>query len=453
MRERKFWNEKVETLPIEEIRKIQEEKVKKQIIYIYKNSPFYKEKFDSFGIKPKDIKSFDDFRNLPIFLNKEEHRKCQEESIEKYGHPIGTILCAPIEKVVGVAATSGTTGNPTFYGFTKHDIKVTNEILARGFWRAGIRPGETVIHAFGMSLWVAGIPIIRALENMGARPVPVGAEAGSERLLQAINLTRPTTLLCTPSYAEFLIEKAPKVLGKEVKEFNIKRIICAGEPGAGLPNVRKKLREAYGAKIFDSAGVPYGMFNISCDCEEYHGMHAVCEDFHIMHDLVDPETKKPVEIKDGMIGERVTTAIDWEAAPPFRYAIGDIIQVFFEECECGVEGTRIKYVGRVDDMLIVKGINVFPAAIKNVISSYIPRVTGEFRIILDSPPPRIIPPLKMKVEYGVGISENELVNLKKDLEERISSLLRFRPSIEFVSSGILERSSLKGKVFEKTYEK
>ncbi|MFX0199924.1 MAG: phenylacetate--CoA ligase family protein [Candidatus Hodarchaeota archaeon] len=270
MREKKFWNEKIETLPLEEIRKIQFKKLKKQMKYIYGNSEYYKKKFDDCGIKPEDIRNLDGFRNLPIFVTKEEHRECQEESLKRFGHPFGTFLCAPLEKVVGVSATSGTTGLPTFYGFTKHDIKVTNEVLARGFWRAGVRPGETVVHSFGLSMWVAGIPIIRALEQMGARVIPVGAEAGSERLLQFIDQTKPTTLMCTPSYAEHLIEKTPKILNKDIKQLGIKKIICAGEPGAGLPEVRKKIMEAYGAKIFDSAGVPWGIFNISCDCEEYH---------------------------------------------------------------------------------------------------------------------------------------------------------------------------------------
>jgi phenylacetate-CoA ligase len=447
----KFWNERIETLPVEEIRKIQFKKLKKQMKYIYNHSDFYKKKFDHLGIQPGEIRTLDEFRNLPIFITKEEHRECQDESLRKFGHPFGTFLCAPLEKVIGVSATSGTTGLPTFYGFTKHDIRVTNEVLARGFWRAGVRPGETVVHAFGISMWVAGIPIIRALEHMEARVVPVGAEAGSERLLQFIDQTRPTTLMGTPSYVEHLIEKAPKVLNKDANQLGIKRIICAGEPGAGLPEVRKKIEEAYGAKLFDSAGVPHGIFNISCDCEEYHGMHVVCEDYHLYYDIVDPETKKAIPWEDGAVGEKILTSLDWEAAPPFRYDSGDIIQIFIGECECGVKGVRVKFVGRVDDMLIVKGINVFPSAIRNIINSFIPRVTGVFKIILNNPPPRVVPPLKMKVEYGQGVTDSEIKVLRFEIEEKMSNILRFRPSIEFVSPESLERTAGKVKLFEKRY--
>lgn len=451
MKQGRFWNEKIETLPTAEIRKIQLKKLKKQANYIYENSEFYRKKFAACGATPQDIKTLKDFRNLPVFITKEEHRDSQDESLRKAGHPFGTILCSPLEKVVGVAATSGTTGLPTFYGFTRHDIKVTNEVLARGFWRTGVRAGETVVHAFGLSMWVAGIPILRALEHMGARVIPVGAEAGSERLLQFIDQTKPTTLMSTPSYAEHLIEKAPKVLNKDVGQLGIKRIICAGEPGAGLPEVRKKLMEAYGARIFDAAGVPWGIFIISCDSDNYHGMHVVCEDYHLYYDIIDPETKKPVEWKEGAIGEKLLTSLEWDACPPFRYASGDIIQIFTETCECGIEGIRVKFVGRADDMLIVKGINVFPSAIRNVINSFLPRVTGAFKIILDNPPPRVVPPLKMKVEYGPGMTVNDLEEIKRSIEEKMSDALRFKPSIEFVPPESLERTKGKVNLFEKRY--
>jgi len=186
-------------------------------------------------------------------------------------------------------------------------------------------------------------------------------------------------------------------------------------------------------------------------CEEYHGMHVVCEDYNLYYDIVDPETKKPVEWKDGAIGEKILTSLDWEAAPPFRYDSGDIIQMFMDECECGSKGVRVKFIGRVDDMLIVKGINVFPSAIRNMINSFIPKVTGAFKIILDNPPPRVVPPLKMMVEYGQGITEGEINVLKVEMEEKMSNILRFRPSIEFVPPESLERTAGKVKLFEKRY--
>jgi len=456
MHDKKLWNEKIERISDEEIIKLQTRKLRKQIKYCYENSPlYYKKKFDQIGVKPEDIKTFEDFRKLPILLTKDDERQSQEESLNKFGHPYGLHLCAPLEKVIGVSSTSGTTGNPVFYAFTEKDIRATNEALARGYWRVGIRPGDTVLHGFGMSMWVAGIPIIRALTAMGTKPIPVGAEVGTERLLLMAKLTRPSALVCTPSLAEHLISKSETVLGKGgLGELGIKRIICAGEPGAGLPEVKDRIERAFGAKLYDSAGVPWGLWNVSCDAEEYQGMHIVSEDFCIWYDIVDPGTKEPLEIMDGAIGEGLITALEQEGIPPLKYKLGDLIQVFTKPCVCGTPGKRLKVLGRADDMLIVKGINVYPAAVKNVLASFIPRVTGHMRITLEKPGPRVDPPLKIKVEYGEGLEPHILQTLKVEIEQKMSEILRFRPDIEFLPPESLERDPRKkGKLIEKLYEK
>ena len=450
-----LWNDKIEGMGEEETIELQTSKLKKQIKYCYDKSPlYYRKKFDEIGAKPEDIETFEDFRKLPIMLTKQEETRSQGESLERLGHPFGLHLCAPLENVVGVSSTSGTTGIPIFYGFTENDINATNEALARGYWRVGIRPGDTVLHGFGMSMWVAGIPIIRALTAMGARPVPVGAEAGAERLLMIAELVKPTAMVCTPSYAQHLIERSEQILGEGgLMELGIKRIVCAGEPGAGLPEVRKKIEKAFGARLYDSAGVPWGLWNVSCDAEEYQGMHIVCEDFCIWYDLVDPGTKEPLEIKDGAIGEGLITALQHEAIPPLKYKLGDLIQVFTEPCPCGLPGKRMKVLGRVDDMLIVKGINVYPPAVKNCLNAFVPRVTGHMRIVLDKPGPRVDPPLRLKVEYGENVETAQLGELKKLIEDQMSSILRFRPSIEWVSPGALARDhTKKEKLIEKTFE-
>jgi phenylacetate-CoA ligase len=294
-------------------------------------------------------------------------------------------------------------------------------------------------------MWVAGIPIIRALENMGVLTIPAGAEAGTERFLQIADLMKPTVLACTPSFAMFLIEEAPKTIKKEVKELGIKKIFCAGEPGAGLPDVKKKIEEAYDAVIYDAAGVAWGLMNISCGTEEYHGMHIVTEDYNLMYDLVDPETNKPIPIENGAVGRGVISQLEWEAAPILRYDLGDICQVYTDPCPCGLPGYRLKVLGRSDDMLIVKGINVYPAAIKNVVNSFVPKVTGEMRIMLDAPPPRVVPPLKIKVEHAPDSSKDELPSLKKTMEEKISREVRTRPVVELVPPNTLKRAMEMGR--------
>lgn len=454
MSERQFWNAKMETMPMEEIQGLQWRKLKNQIQYIYENSPdFYRPQFEAAGAQPGDIKSFDDFRKLPIMRTKEMDRQAQEDSMARHGHSYGTYLCAPLEQVVHVYCTSGTSGEPSFYTYTEHDLKINDECWARTYWRAGIRPGDTVLHGFGLSVWSAGIPVVRALAAMGARPIAAGADTGVERMLMFARLTKPTALVGTPSLAEYIIEKCPEILGYPASELGIKIIVVAGAPGAGLAEVRKRITEGFGgAKLFDSSQGAWGLGNVSCDSEEYQGMHVVSPEHCIWTDLVDPDTRQPLALEHGAVGEGVITAFDHQAGPAFRYAFGDILQLSTEPCRCGAPGWRFKILGRVDDLLNVKGIKVYPAAVRNVINSFTPRTTGEMRIVLDTPPPAVNPPLKIKVEHGAGLTDAEIEALRLQLIDKLKARMRFTAAIEMVEPQSLERSTLKGKLIEKTYE-
>jgi len=447
--ERNFWNPDSESMPREKLRKLQWEKLKKQMLYIYDNSSYFKKRFDDAGLHPNDLKSIEEFRNLPVFMDKKSDRESQEVSREKYGHPFGEYLCASPKGICAIHSTSGTTGVPVFEAFTKHDIAVQNEVLSRSFWRAGIRPGDYVLHVTGLSMWLAGMVPMRAYEYMGVAGIPIGAESGVSRVLDFAKLINAKGMFCIPSFAEYIIRKAPEVAGVEAKDLGIETIIAVGEPGAGIPETRKRLMDGFGAKIFDSTGGIWGFGATSCDSEEYQGMHLVCEDYHFL-DIVDPETKEPVDMSNGGgTGEMVHTALEWEAGPSFRYALGDIIELNTEPCSCGLPGMRMKYKGRVDDLLIVKGVNVFPSVIKGVVDSFVPKVTGEMRVILNGPPPKVDPPMKMKVEYGPGITEGDMAGLKKVLENEISARLRIRPDIELVPANSLEKDpSKKAKLIE-----
>ncbi|NOY17699.1 MAG: phenylacetate--CoA ligase [Gammaproteobacteria bacterium] len=454
MSEQLFWNAEMETKSMDEIHDIQWQKLQKQIKYIYQNSPdFYRPQFVSAGVRPEDIESFEDFRKLPIMRNKEMDRAAQLESMDRYGHSYGTYLCAPLNDVIHIYSTSGTSGEPSFYTFTEQDMKINDECWARTFWRAGIRPGDTVLHGFGLSMWSAGVPIVRALASMGARPIAAGAEGGIERMLMFAHLTKPTALVGTPSLAEYIIEKCPKILGYPASGLGIKTLVVAGAPGAGLPEVRHRITEGFGgAKLFDSSQGAWGLGNVSCDSNEYQGMHVISPEHCIWTDLVDPNSKEPIVLEDGAIGEGVITAFDHQAGPPFRYAFGDTLQLFTAPCSCGTPGWRFKILGRVDDLLNVKGIKVYPAAVRNVINSFAPRTTGEMRIVLDSPPPAVNPPLRIKVEYGVGLIDTEIEALCKELVVKLKNRLRFTAEIEMVKPESLERSTLKGKLIEKTFD-
>jgi len=437
---------------MEDLATVRDELARKTVAYCWARSDFYRSRMQAAGAEPGDLQSVADLEKLPILLAKDDERELQERSRDELGHPFGEHLCASVDDVISVASTSGTTGNPTFYAFTPEDVATTDELWGRAMRFAGVKPGDTVLHGFGLSMFLAGVPVVRALERMGARPVPVGAEAGSEKLLRIAELVRPRALACTPSYATYLVEQAPKLLGKPANELGIELILCAGEPGAGLPEVRAALTDAFGAKVYDMLGGAHGVMCCSCDAEPYAGMHVLGEDCAVITHLVDQETKQPVPLVDGAIGERVKTSLRWQAQPQLRASVGDIYQVETAACSCGAPGPRVRVLGRTDDLLIVKGVKVYPAAVKNLIAELIPLASGTFRIVLGEPGPRVVPPLRLTVERGEGVDESGGVQLAKQIELLMHQRLSVRPEIEIVPCNTFERVAHKERLIERRYE-
>ncbi len=445
---RKFWNEAVETLSGEEMKALQWKRLKKQLRYNYDHSIYYREeKFQKTGLRPEDIQTFEDFQKIPL-MTKDEHRQVQAESIRRFGNPYGLITCAPREKIIRINSTSGTTGQPTLYTLTQNDIKVLNEMHCRKYWRTGLRPGHIVLQALSLSMFTGGLPLSDGLQAMGLCVVPVGIEGGTRRVLDFALLTQPEVLIATPSFGEYLIEQAPKLIGRDARQLGIRWFYCAGEPGAGIPALRQKLQEGFGAKVFDHTGGGHAFHGISCETEPYAGMHFVSAD-HCVLELVDPQTKDPVEMADGAIGEMVFTFIGWEGGPFMRYALGDLIQIFTAACACGWPEIRFKILGRSDDMLIIKGVNLYPSALKAVVSELEPRTTGALRIILDQPGPLVKPPLKISIEHGLqDPSEADKQQLMAELTERIKNRLRVSPVIELVAPFSMPRESGKTSLVE-----
>ena len=445
---RQFWNAKIETLPSDEMKALQWKRLKKQLSYNYEHSTYYREeKFHKVGLTPDDIRAFEDFQKLPL-TTKDEHRWIQEESLRKFGHPYGLITCAPKEKIVRINSTSGTTGQPTLYTLTRNDIAVLNEMHARKYWRAGLRPGHIVMQALSLSMFTGGLPLSDGLQAMGLCVVPVGIEGGTKRVLDFTLLTQPDVLIATPSFGEYLIEQAPTLIGMNARELGIRWFFCAGEPGAGIPSLRKKLHEGFGAIVFDHTGGGHAFHGISCDSDPYQGMHFISPD-HCILELVDPETRDPLEMTTGAIGEMVFTFIGWEGSPLMRYALGDLIQIFTEPCQCGWPEMRFKILDRTDDMLIVKGVNVYPSALKGLVGEFMPRTTGALRIVLDQPGPLVRPPLKIRVEYGSeDMRDEEKNNLVQELTDHVRYQLRLRPVIELVPPHSLPRQAGKTALIE-----
>ena len=443
---KKLWNEKAETMPRPELRELQLKKLKAQVKYNYEHSEFYRQKFESAGCLPGDIKSFGDFEKIPL-MTKEEHRQAQEESMERFGNPYSLIACAPKDKIVRINATSGTTGTPTLYALTKHDIATVNEMHARKYWRCGIRPEHIMLQALSLSMFTGGLPLSEGIMTLGAAVVPVGVDGGTKRVLDFIQLTSPDAIIATPSFGEYLIEKTPEITGRDAKSLGLRWFFCAGEPGGGNPEIRKRLSEGFGAKVFDHTGGGHAFHGMECEepPSQYSGMHFVSEDYCLL-ELVDPASKSPIPLAEGAVGEMVFTFLDWEGTPLMRYALGDMLEVHTDPCACGMPGIRFKIIGRADDMLIIKGVNVYPNAIKNAVQHFYPRVTGAMKIILEKQGPQVTPPLKIQLESGAELEKDLLPALEEEMLHYFRQSLRIAPDFLWVAPGTIPRTTQKSKL-------
>jgi phenylacetate-CoA ligase len=325
------------------------------------------------------------------------------------------------------------------------------EVFGRIGWRAGLGPDTQLAICFGLSMHAAGVPHLFWYKGIkGLKLLPIGAEVGTERMLNLMKIFQANAFSGTPSLATHFIERAPEVLGCDMKDLGIRTLVCGAEPGAGIPEIRNHLESSYGAKVFD-IGAGYG---VSCDHPVYQGMHWVADDL-CLYELLDPETLEPVPLEHGATGIACFTTLNPESSIFFfnlRFTLNDIHQVFTDPCPCGRSGFRYKIVGRSDDMLKVKGVPVYPAAIQSVINGFLPRVTGAFRIVLTEKLPLVIPPLKLKVEYGEGCSEADLPGLEKEIIAKMHLECKVKPAITWLRANTLERALKKTQLLEEAYK-
>lgn len=441
----RLWNGPVERLDGEALRDLQWTRLRRQVAYAHEASPFYRRWLDEAGIRPDDVRDWEAFRAIPV-LTKDDLRRAQAESLAERGDPFGGICCAPRDRVVRVNATSGTTGTPTLYLLTAHDVAVVNEMHARKYWRAGIRPGHVMLQALSLSMFTGGLPLSQGIMHLGAAVVPVGVEGGSRRVLEFARLTRPDAIVATPSFGLHLIERCPALLGCDLRDLGIRWFFAAGEPGGSDPAIRSRLAEGFGARVFDHTGGGHAFHAITCEANA--GMHFVSAD-HCLVELVEPGSRRPIAPADGARGELVVTFLAWEGTPFLRASFGDVVELRTAPCPCGLPGPRISIVGRADDMLIVKGVNLFPEAVRGLLEEFVPRVTGHFRIVLAGPGPRVDPPLRLRVERGEGVEGAALAQLEREIVDAMRDRLRVRPAIEWVAPGALPRPTHKARWIER----
>lgn len=438
-----LYDSNLEVLDSENLKKIQNEKFIKQISYLFQNSPFYQKKFNEEKISIDDIKTIDDIIKLP-FTEKEELR----DALVKQPPILGLNQTADGIDIIRIHSSSGTTGRPTYVGLSKKDAKQWNDTVAKAFWTAGIREKDVVAHCFNYSMFVGGIANHLGCEEIGATMVPIGI-GQSSRLIRMILDLGITVIIATPSYIMYLADIVRKELGIEPEQLGVKKIICGGEPGGGVPSTRALIESTWNAQCFEIMGMVDIHPVLGAECEYKNGMHFMHPEL-IFTEIIDPDTGELMPIKPGIRGEAIYSHLDREANPILRFRSHDVIEILGTECSCGRTGYRYRVIGRTDDMLIIKGVNVYPSAIEDILRG-LDELTGEFCILLEKEGIQQ-DYLYLFVEYENTIDiSNEYQNIKEKIKKKISESLLFKARIELVEENSLPKFEHKAKRIYKKF--
>jgi phenylacetate-CoA ligase len=422
-----YWQPKQELMDRKELEELQLQRLKSVVEKVYRNVPFYQNKFKLAGITPQDIKSLKDLAKLPT-TRKQDLRD---------NYPFG-LFAVPREQVVRVHASSGTTGKPTVVGYTAKDIETWSDLMARDFTMVGVEKGDIFQNAVNYGFFTGGLGVHYGIERMGAMAVPSGV-GNTERQLEIMMDFGVTVLHCTPSYALYLAETAK---AKGVVDKLKLRIGCFGaEPWSD--ESRKELEESLHIKAFDSYGLSEMMGpGVAFECQEQNGLH-IWED-HFLIEILD---KNEQPCASGEPGELVITSLTKEAMPLIRYHTGDVTYIMEEKCSCGRTSRKLhRFLGRADDMLIVRGINVFPSQIEDVLVS-IPEIGNYFQVVVDRKKhglDEISIQVELKEEAFTG-ELSDLARIRKKAEDKLKSVLNVRSKIELVEMGSIPRTAGKSK--------
>lgn len=417
-----IWNESRECMDREELRKLQSARLVKTVDRVYHNVPFYRKKMQELGLEPGDIRGLEDLEKLP-FTTKDDLRD---------NYPFG-LFAVPQSQIVRIHASSGTTGKATVVGYTRKDLEVWSECVARALTMAGVTKDDVIQVAYGYGLFTGGLGAHGGAEKLGATVVPMST-GNTKKLTTMMKDFGATAIACTPSYllhiAETLEEQG------DIPNIKLKAAICGAEPWT--ENMRLQIEE----KLHISAHDIYGLSEImgpgvACDCKYHKGLH-VYED-HFLPEIVDPETLKAVP--EGETGELVFTTITKEGIPLLRYRTKDLTNIDYSKCECGRTIARIgRFKGRSDDMLIIRGVNVFPSQIEAALLE-MGEATPHYMMIVD----RInnLDTLEIQVEVDEKFFSDEikeLENLTKRIGHAIQQAIGLSAKIKLVEPKTLERS-------------
>ncbi len=427
----------IETRPWAAQIEIDDRHYRDQLCYLFEHSSFYRNKLMNAGFaSPESAGGLAEIGQLPLTEKNEIRATSTREN------PIGSHLCVAREEIVRIYSTSGTTGTPSYIPLTQSDLDNWVTGSSRSYAASGIKAGQRIVSTYNAGPFVAGAALA-SMDRIGLCHIPVGT-GNTERLMKAIELLHPDAAVMTPSYADYLIEWAAE-RKFDLRGSSVQRVLVAGEPGGGETKFRKRLEEGWGARVTEAMGIGDIGVSLWGECEYQSGMHLGARDY-VHPELIDPETGAQIAWQDGARGELVLTHLRHRAAPLLRFRSRDHVEVWSGPCKCGRTSPRVRCIGRTDDMLIVRGVNVFPSAIREVVSEFMPAVSGYILV-----KPRQLgvnqdPPLPIMIE----LAKEQIADLilAEAIQSRLRSVLVFSAAVELLPHGALQRSEYKSKLVQ-----
>lgn len=418
-----IWNPNKECMPREQLRELQGKRLQKLVAYVYHNVPFYRHKMQEMDLMPEDIRSIDDIVKLP-FTTKQDLRD---------NYPYG-LMAAPKSEVVRVHASSGTTGNPTIVGYTRKDLAIWSEVMSRCLSAYGVTREDTFSVSYGYGLFTGGLGAHYGVENLGATVIPAST-GNTEKHVRLIRDLKITGIACTPSYALYLAETVDK-MGINKNDLSLRIGAFGAEPWT--EHMRQEIQERLGLKGYNLYGLSEIMGpGVSCECEAQHGSH-IHED-HFYPEIIDPVTLEPLPI--GEQGELVFTTLTKEGMPLLRYRTKDLTSLMPGKCACGRTSVRMTPImGRSDDMLIIRGINVFPSQVESVILS-MKEFEPRYMLVVD----RVnnLDTLQVQVEVRRDYFNDDIggmLALRKQLADKLKSVLSISADVKLMEPNSIQRS-------------
>jgi len=423
-----YWNPTYECMSRDEMAKTQSERLLETVKRVFHNVPFYREKMQKKGIEPGDIKSIADLKNLP-FSYKQDLRDT---------YPYG-LFAVPLSEIVRIHASSGTTGRQTVVGYTRKDIDTWSEVMARTLTCAGATKESFIQVAYGYGLFTGGLGVHYGAERLGASVIPISG-GNTKRQLQIMKDFKTTILACTPSYALYMAEEMEE-MGIDKNELNIKAGVFGAEPWSY--NMRSEIEERLGILAIDIYGLSEIIGpGVASECIKKCGLH-IQED-HFIPEIINPETEEV--LPPGAKGELVFTTITKEGLPIIRYRTRDLSSLNYDICECGRTSVRMeKITGRTDDMLIIRGVNVFPTQIESVLLEF-GETAPHYLIIVDRKDNLDF--MEVWVEMTPGLFSDEIKkieDLERKIKHDIESVLGISAKVKLVEPKSIERSEGKAK--------